>query len=195
MSLEEKFAPELLRDEKLLWTGQPGRRFDLADGLSVFVGLIFTAYGAVMAALPLISHSSKKGEPPLAFFLTVGSVLLLIGVAFPVSHFFNKARRLRSTFYGVTNLRVLVVLELRQATLQAAFIRQLPVIVRSMRRNGTGTVRFGMGGRMWPASQPDIGPFAHALVAADPPMFLEIRDAEQVYKLVSEQQHTALERG
>ncbi len=190
MSIEERFAPELLRGEKILWAGKPGTKLlSWWELLLVPFALMVLAPPILIAQAPPPAHGQP---PPVALIVVLFVFFGSFGLWLIPGHFVIKARRLRKTFYAVTNFRVLVLLELRRSTLQAAFIQQLPLVVRILRRNGIGTVRFGLGSG--PYAQPPFegAPFAAAMHAAQAPAFVDIADAEKVYKLVSELQHAAI---
>jgi hypothetical protein len=63
--MDDRFKPELLPDEKLLWTGQPGLGlFTAADFFLIPMGLAVAAFGLFWEAVMFGVVPSQRGAPP-----------------------------------------------------------------------------------------------------------------------------------
>ena len=101
---QQRLQPHLRPGEKLLWSGQPDPRvhFMPFDVFLVPFSVLWCA-GVVGGLVVTI----RQGEPPWAVALLVG--FLTIGLYQAVGRFIVKARRKRSTVYGLTETRAIVV--------------------------------------------------------------------------------------
>jgi len=78
---------------------------------------------------------------------------------------------------------VLVVSGAGKGRLQGAFISQIPVINRTLRKNGTGTVEFGSVPYQT-AMYANTGMDFFGWPGNQVPVFYDIRDAQRTYNLV-----------
>jgi hypothetical protein len=191
--MEAKFEGELLKEERLLWTGRPGKRlFAPADLFLVPFSVLWGGF-AIFWEIGVATAGSKNGRGgPPAFFLLFGAVFVLFGLYFIFGRFFYKLWRNDRTFYAVTNKRVIVLTETGGRKVRAAFINQVPVINKRIRADGSGTLNFGsaagFGGGELAAMYENTGmDFFGAFYGAPPPSFHAIPEAERVYRLVAEQ--------
>jgi hypothetical protein len=190
--IEAKFQSELLKEERLLWTGQPGSSlFVPADLFLVPFSLLWGGF-AIFWEVMVLRAGNPTGHGAPRFFVAFGAVFVLFGLYFVVGRFFYKAWRNRRTVYAVTNRRVLVLTETGARKIQAALIHNLAVIHKRIRADGSGTLTFGAssgfaGGlaSMYDNTGMD---FFGAFYGTPPPAFHAIPDAERVYRLVAEQQ-------
>lgn len=122
----------------------------------------------------------------LAFVMPVcGLPFVLVGLYLIFGRFRYKKWRKKNTYYAVTNRRVLILTKLLSRNLQAAFVDLVPSISKSVRSDGTGTVRFG-NPSFWASMYANTGlDFFGWFYGSDPPTFHDIRDADRVHDLVS----------
>jgi hypothetical protein len=160
--VERGFQPELVADERVVWTGRPDptRLLNRAD-----IGLIpFSLLwgGFAMAFFQALTGRAEADTPTIL----VGAVFALVGLYFIVGRFLVKAFRKRHTFYADTDRRVLVLTDLGPRSLNAALIGQIPAIQKHVRTDGVGSLLFGYRGssprctktRGWSSSEPSTAP-------------------------------------
>src|SRR5437762_2297462 len=109
----------LVKDERVVWSAQPVRKFFLkylfSQDPSRFLGYYFIVFGFVFALMPLLVFVSmppgprSKGEPPIILFAVFG--LFFAGMGYVLS--FGRRRRvikqLGNTAYYLTNARAFIV--------------------------------------------------------------------------------------
>jgi len=101
---------EFLRDERVLWQGQPdpSKHFAPSDVFAIPFSLLWGGFALFWeaSALGLVRWDGDEGRAPL-FFVLWGIPFVLIGLYLMVGRFFYKAWRKRRTLYAVTDRRVL----------------------------------------------------------------------------------------
>ena len=172
------FQPELLRDEEILWTGQPKVKvFALADILLIPFSFLWCGIVFVFAAAALFS-----GEVIVILF---AAVFLILGLFVLIGRFIWKIKRRRNTFYAVTNKRVLVFMDVWTKDVQAVFIESIPVINRLIRSNGSGTIKFGNMSFLGSLNESTGMDFLLPPYGREVPVFYDITDARKVYDTVT----------
>ncbi len=189
----QMFQADLLKDEKILWAGQPEPKlFTGADfflipmGLFVFCFAIFWESG-VLGITHMGSHHDMPF--PFSFFPLFGIPIVLMGFYILFGRFFFKSWKQRNTYYAVTNQRALILCTAPNRSLQAVLINANSNLNKSVGSDGTGTISFG-------DSSPKAAAYANTgmdfFVAAGglalAPAFYDIKDANTVYQLISNQQ-------
>ena len=181
--LSARFQPDLLRGERILWTGRPdpSRLLTKADVFLIPFGLVWT--GGVASLF--VAGFGDPG-PPGPVFLVMPLMFLAVGFYFVIGRFMVLRFRKRRTAYAVTDRRVLVRTEIVRRSLQAASFATLPAIQKSVRRDGSGSIRFGTNhpfASMYKNTGLDFFGFAYGPSA---PSFVDIPDVERVYRLVND---------
>lgn len=140
--------------EQLLWSGKP-RPSRLAMQMlpvSVF-GLFFGGFaivldsfalGMILHAGPAFSHgaTSSSGTPAMAWIFPVfGLPFVAVGLGMILSPLFA-FRRAKTTVYGVTDCRAIIVTARRGKTVKSYRARDIDNISRVERSDGTGDVTF-----------------------------------------------------
>lgn len=172
------FQPELLRDEEILWTGQPKVKvFALADILLIPFSFLWCGIVFVFAAAAFFS-----GEVIVILF---AAVFLILGLFVLIGRFIWKIKRRRNTFYAVTNKRVLVFTDVWTKDVQAVFIESIPVINRLIRSNGSGTIKFGNMSFLGSLNESTGMDFLLPPYGREVPVFYDIKDARKVYDTVT----------
>lgn len=185
LDLGQLFRPDLLKDEKVLWTGQPDRH-SLLTGADLFLipfSLLWGGFAIVWEAGVLGFFS--KGEAAPILFAVWGIPFVLVGQYFIWGRFVYKAWSKRRTAYAVTNRRVLVLTTTGGRRLQSAFISQIPTINKTVRGSGLGTLEFGplaFGARLAVNSGMEF--LGHGYRSAYP-AFYDVPGVERVYELVT----------
>jgi hypothetical protein len=199
-SVRELLADDLLRDEKVLWAGQPDPDilFAPADRFLVPFSLLwggFALFWEISVIVALINgerHSGNGGN--LWFFVIMGAPMVLIGLYFMFGRFFYKRLRKRRTFYSVTNKRVLILMTLFGRHLTASFIDTIATVEKSVGARGTASLRFGSSRpvgwwRWWRfgSEYENTGLELLGWSRADTvPAFHDIRDASTVEELIND---------
>jgi hypothetical protein len=179
--IEAKFQRELMLGERILWTGRPDplRLFTPADLYLV----PFTLLWAWFSIAFFVQELDRSPADPVT--RVIAPLFAVVGLYAVVGRFFYVRYRKRRTCYAVTDKRVLVLSESVKRSLLSTRIRQIPAIRKSIRSDGSGSLRFGGGNpysEMWNGTGFE---FFGAAYGPSSPSFVDIPDAEQVYRLVS----------
>lgn len=184
LNLAAVFQPDLLRDEKVIWAGQPSARFRLSGGDIFLVPFSLMWGGFALFWEAGVLGLVGGGRPAPAFFLLWGIPFVLVGQYFIWGRFIYKAYKNRRTFYALTNQRVLILTTLRSRRLQTLFLNQLPTINKTVQRDGVGTLEFGVS-PSWAGAYANSGMELFAgRYGAMAPAFYDVLDIEGVYQLV-----------
>jgi hypothetical protein len=134
--IKSQLTPELLDDEKLLWTGRPkkGIVFDFYDIFFIPFS-IFWLYGVIESALPIGPDGFSSSDLFLVPFL-------LFGLFFLFGRFFWDSKKRSETIYGVTKNRILIKSGVFFKEVKSIDIKPLAKIKISERSDGYGTITF-----------------------------------------------------
>lgn len=173
-----KFQNDLLKNEKILWVGQPDPKalFTAADIFLVPFSIFWSGFALVFVLATL----------GIGWFgLLFGLPFLLIGFYFLVGRFLYKIWKKKNTYYAVTDKRVLVLTTLFTRSLQAAYIDTIPTIHKSG-RFGRGTITFGNRSFMSSMyANTGLGFFLWGY-GKEAPTFYDIKEVNKVFDLVNE---------
>jgi hypothetical protein len=133
----ELFNNELLRNEQVLWVGQPenNRIFAREDLFLIPFSLIWLSMTAPVAIIAI-----STGE---LFSILFCAPFVLIGLYLLFGRLIHRRYMKKRTYYAVTNQRVLILTNLFSRNLQSEFINKIPFINKTVRKDGTGTIQFG----------------------------------------------------
>jgi hypothetical protein len=181
------FRDELLSGEEILWAGQPDPAvlFSRSDIFNIPFSIFwmgFSIFWEVGAINEVLNQKTNSG--PGLIFPFFGIPFVLIGLYMVAGRFFYKKWKKKRTYYAVTNRRILVVKNTRRRDLQGAYLETIPVVNKSIRRDGHGTITFGNstpGTWMYEDSGFE---FMGAYYIDRVPTFRDIDDAEKIYRLV-----------
>ena len=146
-TMESSLGNELLEGEELLWSGRPieGGK-SIASPARVFwiIGLVYGGIGLLLLLLSLIfslTISSLFSSGGFLGFLIPGGVFFLLGVIFLIV---GSAARFvpRSTFYAITNRRVIIVRSGRYLRVISYDARAIMQVQRLERPDGSGDLLF-----------------------------------------------------
>jgi hypothetical protein len=180
--------PALLDGENVLWTGRPDPSivFHAQDTFMIPFSLLWGTF-AVFWEAGVTGFWGQFAHPrgPSLFMILWGIPFVAIGQYMIWGRFILAAWKKKRTFYAVTNRRVLVVQDAWKHLTASAYIDTLPGITFQSRLGGFGTIRFGpsvdifsRGRRGWKAWD--------TMAIEDVPVFVDIPDADSVYRLVSD---------
>jgi hypothetical protein len=164
------FQGELLKDEKILWIGKPETKFILKnqDIILALFGLLCTGCGLLILSGFITSEDQSSTSFSMVFILV--GLYLLFG-----RFIFNNYEK-KSTFYAVTNQRVLIITNLDTKNVQSKLINQIPVLIKNVRKDGIGTIEF---------DNYQYSTSGENLNNTNMLIFHDIKDVDTVYKLIS----------
>ncbi|MCM8813347.1 MAG: hypothetical protein NC924_05350 [Candidatus Omnitrophica bacterium] len=189
--MEDIFEPDLLKDEQILWSGQPDPAvwFMPADLFLIPFSCLWGGFAIFWESLVLRRDSSGQQAP--LYFILFGIPFVAMGLFMMVGRFFWKRYVKQRTYYAVTDKRVLVLTVVRGRALKAEYIKRISQVQKSVRADGKGMLRFGN-----PAPQQAFygntgldffGDFYGPAV----PVFYDIADVHAVYTLVNDLRNEA----
>ena len=185
--LYEQFKDELVSGEEMLWSGKPGLSILSSRG-TVFMLLfgifwlgfsLFWEFGAIVAYL----------ESGVIIFPIFGIPFVIIGLFLVFGLPVYMRHKKKNTVYAVTSKRLIIITyKRRDKDVQTTFIKDIKGINKTVKRNGVGTIVFGnnpalayMGVNSGMIRYGGAyGPYYGEMC----PVFYDISDAEQVYKMV-----------
>ena len=184
LNLAPTFQPDLLRDEKVVWAGQPDPRFRFSGG-DIFLVPFSILWGgfAIFWEAAVLGFLGGKGTAP-GFFVLWGIPFVLVGQYLIWGRFLYKRYRNRRTFYALTNQRVLILTTTRSRQSLTLFLNQLPIINKTVRRDASGTLEFGSSPNWAAGVYANSGmAFMGARSGPAAPAFYDIAEVDSVYQL------------
>jgi len=188
--IEEQFRDDLLKDEEILWAGQPETSvlFTGADVFLVPFSLLwggFAIFWELSVLFIIFSTDGSKSKMPIIFPL-FGIPFVIIGLYFMFGRFIYKNWKKRNTYYAITNKRVLVLTKLFSRSLNAVNIDTIPTINKTIRSNGLGTIKFGNVNWMVSMYGNTGMDFFGSFGGADVTTFYDIKGVNKVHDIVNE---------
>ena len=176
-----ELKPYLEPSERLLWSGAPreGIRFRSQDAFLIPFSLVWCGFAIFWTV------TATRGGAPI-FFTLWGLMFVCVGLFFVFGRFVADARKRKTTSYGITGDRVLILSGLFSKELRSLNLRAIPEIALSVHSDGSGTISFGSSAfptasfRGWPGSEKMV-----------PPAFEFIDSPQDVHRLVLAQQKDA----
>jgi len=163
---------EMLKDEKILWSGQPKQGFSLTGGdiLASLIGLIFfLGIGSFMEYTAIQSFD---------MFLMIFSLpFILVGLYLIFGSIIYKNYQKKRTYYAVTNQRVIILINSFNKKVESKLMSQIPVLNKTIKKDGSGTIQFDNTGYK------SIGGDSYRIEA---PSFNNIKDVDTVYRMISD---------
>lgn len=179
--MTELFKDELIKDEEILWYGQPDESV-IFSGSDLFLVPFSILWGGFALFWEFTVITSSAPVP----FCLFGIPFVIIGLYFIFGRFIYKGIKKKHTYYAVTNQRVLILTTLFNKNLQAEFIRQIPSINKSVRSDSKGTIKFGSS-FFFTGMYGNTGlDFFGSSYGKDVPTFYDIEEVEKVSKMVNE---------
>ena len=177
---EQVISRELESDERLLWSGVPKQGITLRPSDTVLIPFSLLWGGFAVFWEAGVLHSKAPG-----FFVVWGIPFVLVGLYLIVGRFFVDARQRAATAYGVTNTRVVIVSGLFSRTVKSLALRTLTDMTLSERRDGSGTISFGLppvwgqwfANTSWPGTSAQQAP-AFDLIADAKTVYSQLRAAQ-----------------
>lgn len=178
--------PELLPGESIVWAGRPNPRivFHHQDAILIPFSLLWGGFAifweaGVMGLGPLGTHSGQ----PWGFGVIWGIPFVLIGQYLIWGRFLYSFWKKAHIYYAVTNRRVIAVQRVPNRKVTSAYIDALPTLMKSVRRDGIGTVTFAQAESL----------FSHrrgwatwdSMSDGDIPAFVDVNDADEVHQQIA----------
>ena len=179
-----EIAKQLDSGESLIWAGVPRQGMMLrgADAFMIPFSLMWGGFAIFWEASVVAA-----GGP--VFFMFWGIPFVLVGLYMIIGRFFVDAKLRSSTFYGVTDRRVLILSGLFSRSTNSLPLESLHDIAVTEKPDGSGTISFGrpsLAGSMYAGTQwPGMG--QHQV-----PTFESIPYARSVYDRILEAKRDAV---
>jgi hypothetical protein len=169
--------PYLQPNEKIIWSGQPGKgiRFQPSDMFLIPFSLMWGGFAIFWETQAFATNGP-------VFMRLWGIPFVLIGLYIMVGRFFRDAYVRSRQIYALTSKRLLV---LKGKSLQSNSLRSLPQLTLTSMKDGTGTINFGP---VYSGRSNNFGGWSPA-GSANSFQFLE--NANEVYAKILDTQGTA----
>jgi hypothetical protein len=181
VSAAEAIRGELDSNERLLWADQPaqGVRLRGSDAFMIPFSLLWCGF------VVFWEYSVIQGGAPL-FFMLWGIPFVAMGLYIVVGRFFVDARQRASTYYGLSDERVIIVSGLFHKRVRSLSLRTLADVWLAEGASEIGTISFGNAGPFggwfniggWPGAGQLTGSRLE-LVANAKQVFQRIREAQR----------------
>lgn len=142
---EDLAREELLPEERILWAAQPlpGRLFSPADLFMIPFGLFWLGFSIFWMVMASAGARTAPGSMGIIFPL-FGLPFVLIGLYLVFGRFIYTHYRRKSTYYAVTDKRIIIMTKRVNKTVRSEKISSFTTMDKYVRRDGTGTITFGM---------------------------------------------------
>ncbi len=164
--------------ERLLWSGQPyqGLFFRKSERLFILFSYIW-GIGVMYWEYAVITQSYDR------FYILWGIPLVLVGLYMMCARFFIDAAKRKYTYYGMTNIRIIIISTLFKKRVTRLPLKTLLNVTYNLEKGSSiGTVVFGDITNSW------LGDIYWFGKPSPPPTFERIDNAEHVYNLIRETQ-------
>lgn len=174
---EDELRDRLLPSETLLWWDRP------AQGLA-FTGndLYLVPFSLLWGGFAIFWESSVIHTNAPFFFRLWGIPFVLVGLYLIFGRFFIDAWLRTHVFYGLTDLRVLILQKGPFARFTSFVLDSLPPVSLTERADGRGTIAFELP-QAYPRNR-GFGTWIPASIRV--PQFFRIPDARRVYNKIQE---------
>ncbi len=175
---QQVFQKELLKEEKMLWCGQPDTSvvFTKADIFFIPFSILWGGFAILWFIIAII-------EKAPFFFILWGIPFVAIGFYFIFGRFVYKKKKKERTYYAITNKRILI---LSKNEIEGAYINTIPVINKTIHKSGMGTIRFG-NADIFSSMYGNAGmDFFGSFYYKGAPVFYDVKEAQKVYDIVND---------
>ncbi len=179
--MSEEIRSELLKDEEILWEGQPSLQVNFTKG-----DLFLVPFSILWEGFVLFWEYSVLNSGAPVIFPFFGALFIVFGLYFVFGRFIYKRIRKSKTYYAVTNKRVIALVDNYSRGVDAEYIDRIPCINKTVRPDGIGSLVFGNGSfksAMYANSGMEffyIG-YSKSVLA-----FYDIEEADNVYRIINE---------
>ena len=144
---ESVISAQLGAGEHLLWAGAPRRGILLRPSDAVLI-----PFSIMWGGFAIFWESGVVNSSAPFFFRLWGIPFVLVGLYFMIGRFFVDARLRASTYYGLTNQRVLIVSGLTSRSVKSVALSTLSEVAITERADRSGTIVFGPNSDPWGSS-------------------------------------------
>ncbi len=177
---------ELLKNEKVLWTGNPNHKKIFAKG-DIFLipfSIIWLSIAFIWEFIAL--YGTKEGGMIDILFPIIGIVFILFGLYFSFGRFIYKRYRKKNTHYIITNNRIFIIKNGRKIKVSSELINGIGQVSKQNSGNGRGTIIFDK----IPSYQAfffDTGmEFISSYRTKDTMIFYDVENVNRVYQIIME---------
>jgi hypothetical protein len=146
LTAHQALQPEMMQGETLLWSGRPLQRiiFRSSDWFAIPFSLLWGGFSLFWEwnVLGIGQYAGRTGQDAPVFFQLWGIPFVLIGQYMIWGRFFHAAWKKSELRYGVTNRRVIVLVQGRTRKVIDGALRSLSTVEVAVRPDGAGTVSF-----------------------------------------------------
>jgi hypothetical protein len=191
--IPQLFKPDLQKDEKILWSGQPEPQwFTAGDFFLIPFSLLWGGFAYFWEGSVLHLYLTNPKAGGALFMVFWGIPFVLIGSYFMFGRFFFQRLLQKNTFYALTNQRVIILSTFRGRSTQALFLDKLPGINKTVNKKGVGSLVFAedaLSARLGSGASASLSLTLNnrnrgALALA---AFFNIKDVNKVYDLIAKQ--------
>lgn len=186
MSCEKqaRLQQELLEGETIEWSGEPKREavFSAWDIFMIPFSLMWCGF-AIFWEISVITHGV-----PIIIFPVFGFFFVVIGLYIVFGRFVVKYMHNKNAVYAITNQRILV---LGKRSVSARELVDIPLVQKTLRRNGSGSLDFEPSSRKLFGWNTDAMYDFWGFGQKNRMKFTNIDNVHEVYRLVYEQLQAA----
>ena len=186
MKHRDQFTNVLLKDEKLLWTGQAPqgiyfRKYDLAFIPFSILWCGFVIFWELGVLNHLVFSDDAKFVFPHSIVMPLfGGIFVCIGLYMLIGRFFHDALMRKKIFYAITNKRALIRKGFFSGKIESVALPSLSELHLEQNTNGSGSIIFGKKENINQKAARGIP--IHAYMSAT--MFEGIPKVNEVYELI-----------
>ena len=171
-STQTLFQNEMLKDEKIMWTGQPKKGFVLPGGyiLLILFGFFFIGIGSFIEYVTIFQSFD-------IFAMIFCLLFILLGLCLVFGVIIYRNYRTKRTYYAVTNQRIIILINSSNKKVESILINQIPVLKKTVKKDGSGTIQFENTGYI------GAGKNSYSVGALS---FDNIIDVDAVYRMISD---------
>jgi hypothetical protein len=179
---ESEITAQLDADEKLLWSGRPGRGLALRSSDIIMIPFsLFWAGFAFFWEYEVVSSAKDS------FMMIWGIPFVLVGIYILFGRFIVDKMNRDKTSYGVTSKRVIIISGLFGRKVKSLNTKSLSEISLEKKGDGSGTITFSPLASGFGWAQSSGWPGADKYAA---PSFDMIPNAKEVYDLIIKTQNS-----
>jgi hypothetical protein len=191
LDYESPIHQQLEPGERLLWVGRPRQGFFLrgSDAFYIPFSIVWGGFALFWETMVLTSLVRARGAAGVigVVFALFGIPFVLVGLHMMFGRFVLDARERGSTYYGVSDRRILIVSGRVSRNLASIELPRLPPLQLTEHRDGTGTITL-----LDPATRGRTGPRTwlggDTRFPAGAAMFERVAEAVDVFRTIREAQ-------
>ncbi|MGB3075259.1 MAG: hypothetical protein WBB36_08050 [Chitinophagales bacterium] len=171
------FKEYLKEEEIILWTGQPKRGIQIRDADLILIPMSIILIGfSIILDYTLVHYNSG------IFFKLFGGLLALAGIELGLIRFIMDAARRASTFYCITNKRIIVLTGKRKRLIKTLPLKNIDRMEITEENDGSGFIIFGNTNPLYPWL---LGGFYFTTDSV--PGLELLPDVKNVYRIINKQ--------